>query len=75
MSTSQYGNYSLCGDHASSWNKFFKDFFTNHDFTTNFLQTYENGLKISDTGSNNFFSIFSPDHSFIKCSPATQLSN
>ena len=56
MSTSQYGNYSLRGDGASLWNKFFEDFFPNHDLTSflklsflpqksflikRFLQTYE----------------------------------
>ena len=50
MSTSRYGNHS----DASLWNKFFKDFFPNHDLTSffklksflmkRFLQTYENEL-------------------------------
>ena len=54
MSTSRYGNHTLRGDGASLWNKFFKDFFTNHDLTyflklksflmKRFLQTYENEL-------------------------------
>ena len=53
MSTSRYGNHSLCGDGAL-WNKLFKDFFPSHDLTSffklksfllkRFLQTYENEL-------------------------------
>ena len=39
-----------------------------------FLQTYENELQTPDTRSNNFVSIFSPERSFMKCSPATQSS-
>ena len=34
MSTSRYGNHSLRSDGASLWNKFFKDFFPNHDLTS-----------------------------------------
>ena len=41
----------------------------------NLVQTYENELKTSDTRSNNFLLIFSPERSFMKCSPATQWSN
>ena len=54
ISTSRYGNHSLHGDGASLWNKFFKDFFPNHDLTSfpkvksflmkRFLQTYKNVL-------------------------------
>ena len=54
LSTSRYGNRSLRGDGASSWNKLFKYFFPNHDLTfflklksflmKQFLQTYENEL-------------------------------
>ena len=54
ISTSRYGNHSLRDDGASLWNKFFKDFFPNHDLTSfrklksflmkRFLQTYENEL-------------------------------
>ena len=54
ISASRYGNHSLRGDGASLWNKFFKDFFPNHDLTSflklkpflmkPFLQTYENEL-------------------------------
>ena len=75
MPTSQYGNHSLCGDGASLWNKLFKDLFPNHDFTSSlklksflmkgFLQIYKNDLQTSDTRSNNFLSIFSPEQSFV----------
>ena len=54
MSTSRYGNHSLCDDGACLWNKSFKDFFPSHDLTSffklksilvkQFLQTYENEL-------------------------------
>ena len=37
MSTSQYYNHSLRSDGASLWNKFFKDFFSNHDLENNSL--------------------------------------
>ena len=40
-----------------------------------FLQTYENEMLISDTRSNNFFSIFSPGRSFVKCRPAAKSPN
>ena len=85
MFTSQYGNHSLRGNGASLWNKFFNDFFPNHDLTSflklksflmkRFPQTYENELQTSRTRSNNFLSIFSSKRSFMKCSPATQSSN
>ena len=41
----------------------------------NLVQTYENELQTPDTRSNNFLLIFSPERSFMKCSPATQWSN
>ena len=54
ITTSRYGNHSLRSDGVSLWNKFFKDFFPNHDLTSflrlksflmkRFLQTYENEL-------------------------------
>ena len=54
MSTSRYGNHSLCGDGVSLWNKFFKDFFPSHGLICffklksflmkRFLKTYENEL-------------------------------
>ena len=85
MSASRYGNHSLRGDGASLWNKFFKGIFPSHDLTSffklksffmkRFLQTYGNELLTSDTRSNNFLLIFSPERSFMKCSPATQSSN
>ena len=85
ITTSRYGNHSLRSDGASLWNKFFKDFFLNHDLTSflklksfltkRFLQTYENELSTFDTRSNNFLSIFSLERSFMKCGPATQSSN
>ena len=85
MSAFQYGNHSLCGNGASLWNRFLKDFFPNHDLNSFFelklflmkriLQTYENELYTSDTSSDSFLWIFSPKRSFMKCSPATQSSN
>ena len=85
LSTSQYGNHFLRGDGASLWNNFFKDFFTNQDLTSflklklflmkRFHQTYENELQTSDTRSNSFLSIFSPERSFMKSSPTTKSSN
>ena len=85
MSTSQSDNHSLRGDGAFVWNIVFKDFFPAHDLTSllklksflmkRFLQTYENELQTSDTSSNSLLSIFSPERSFMNCSPATQSSN
>ena len=85
MSTSQSDNHSLRGDGAFVWNIVFKDFFPAHDLTSllklksflmkRFLQTYENELQTSDTRSNSLLSIFSPERSFMNCSPATQSSN
>ena len=64
MSAFQYGNHSLCGNGASLWNRFLKDFFPNHDLNSFFelklflmkriLQTYENELYTSDTSSDSF---------------------
>ena len=85
MFTCQCGNHSLRGDGPSLWNKLFKEFFPSHDFTfffklksfriKRFLQTYKNKQYTSDTRSNNFLLIFSPEHSFMKCSPATKSFN
>ena len=75
----------LRGGGAFIWNKVFKDYFPDHDLTSlfklksflmkRFLQTYENELQTSDTRSNSFLSILSPERSFMNCSPATQSSN
>ena len=80
MFTSKYDNLSLRGDGASLWNKFFKDFFQNHDLTPflklkSFLMrrlrhTYENELQTSDTRSNNFLSNFSLESSLMNYSVA-----
>ena len=75
----------LRGGGAFIWNKVFKDYFPDHDLTSlfklksflmkRFLQTYENELQTSDTRSNSFLSILSPERSFMNCSSATQSSN
>ena len=85
MSTSQYGSHSLRGDDASLWNKFFKDFFRNHDLTLLLklrsipmrwlLQTYENELITFDTFLNNFLSVSSPERFFMKCNPTIKSFN